>query len=70
MPRKTARKTKIKSCVILNPPQTPEEQAEFDRRVAKALALGLYRSLGPEKVDVLLKKARDMEEEKSKKETA
>jgi hypothetical protein len=61
------RKSKIKSCVVLNPPATPEEQAAFDRRVAKALALGLYRTLGPERVDAIL---RQVEGKEDKKETA
>lgn len=49
-----ARKSKIKSCVVINPPSTPEEQQEYDLRLAKALAEGLYRTLGPERVERLL----------------
>ena len=40
-----ARKSKIKKCVILNPPTTPEEQQNLERRVAKAIARALYKSL-------------------------
>lgn len=55
MPRKTARKSKIKSCVILNPPQTPEEQEALERRAAKALAQALYRALSPGEYEHLIK---------------
>lgn len=55
MPRKTARKSKIKSCIILNPPQTPEEQQVLERRAAKALAQALYRALSPEELDILIR---------------
>jgi hypothetical protein len=54
-----SRKSKIKSCIILNPPATPEEQEEYDKRVAKALALGLYRTLGPARVDAILKQVKE-----------
>ena len=55
MPRKTARKSKIKSCVILNPPQTLEEQEALERRAAKALAQALYRALSPGELDALIR---------------
>lgn len=45
---------KVKSCVILNPPKTSQEQEDYDKSVAKALALGLYRTLGHEKAEKLL----------------
>jgi len=53
--KKTARKSKIKSCVILNPPQTPEEWEALARRAAKALAQALYRALSPEELDALIR---------------
>ncbi len=52
MPKK---KSKIKSCIILNPPATPKEQKAFQQRSAKALALALYRSLSPEQFDALIR---------------
>lgn len=56
--------TKVKSVVVLNPPTTPEEQKALDQKISKALALGLYRSLGPEKVDILLEAYRQAQKEK------
>jgi len=50
----TRRKSKIRSCTVINPPTSPEEQAALDIRVAKALAQGIYRTLGPEKAGELL----------------
>lgn len=44
--------SKIKSCTILNPPVDPKQQEQI---VAKALALALYRSLGAEQVEQLIK---------------
>ena len=38
---------KVKSCIVLNPPMTPREQAEYDGTVARLLAKALYRSLSP-----------------------
>ena len=55
MSRKAARKSKIKSCVILNPPQTPEEQEALERRAAKALAQALYRALSSGELDILIR---------------
>lgn len=48
------RKSKIKSCVILNPPATVQEQEEYDKRFNKALAIGLYRSLSSEELDMII----------------
>jgi hypothetical protein len=55
VPRKTARKSKIKSCIILNPPRTLDEQEELERRAAKALAQALYLALSPEELDALIR---------------
>jgi len=49
-----ARKSKIKNCIVVNPPTTPQEQEEYDRQIARALAECLYRALGPKKIDILL----------------
>lgn len=54
---------KVKSCVILNPPSTPEEQKIFDMTLTKTLAKDLYRSLGREGVDKLLEIHEKREEE-------
>jgi len=48
------RKSKIKSCVVLNPPATAQEQEEYDKRFNKALAVGLYRSLSSKELDVII----------------
>lgn len=48
------RKSRIKSCIILNPPATPEEQDEYNKRFANALAIGLYRSLSSEELDMII----------------
>jgi hypothetical protein len=42
------REPRILNCIILNPPSTPEEREAFEKRAAKALALAIYRSLGPD----------------------
>ena len=44
--------SKIKSCRIINPPAEPKRQEQI---VAKALALALYRSLGPKQMEQLIK---------------
>lgn len=49
-----ARKSKIKNCIVVNPPTTAQEQDEYDRKIARALAESLYRALGPKKIDILL----------------
>ena len=54
-------KSKIKSCIILNPPATPEEQKEFDRRVAKSLAQALFRALSPGEYEHLIKALKQSE---------
>lgn len=56
------RQYKIKSCIVLNPPCTQREQEEYDNRLARALAEGLYRTLGPEKIDKLLEQTKRKEE--------
>ncbi len=57
MTRTKKRKTKIKSCIVINPPSTPREQKEYDIRVARALAEGIFRTLGPQGVDYILRQA-------------
>ena len=54
-----ARKSKIKSCAVVNPPRTQKEQEEYDRQIARALAESLYRALGPEKIDMLLEQCKE-----------
>lgn len=46
---------KPKRCIVLNAPTTPQEQADYDKRFAKALATSLHRSLSPEEYDLLVK---------------
>ncbi|HHV42815.1 MAG TPA: hypothetical protein GXX72_08280 [Clostridiaceae bacterium] len=62
MKKKRRWKSKVKSCVVINPPRTQKEQEEYDNRLARALAEGLYRSLGPEKIDKLLETYKRKEE--------
>jgi hypothetical protein len=50
-----ARKRKIKSCVILNPPATPEKKEALSQRSAKALAQALHRALSPGEYECLIK---------------
>jgi hypothetical protein len=40
---------KVEKCVVINPPVTAEEQEAFDRKVARALAVALFRSFEREK---------------------
>lgn len=54
-------KSKVKSCVVVNPPRTQKEQEEYDNRLARALAEGLYRSLGHEKIRELLEQYKGKE---------
>ena len=63
MPKKS--KSKIKRCIILNPPQTPEEQESFNRRYARALAQALYRSLSPEEYDQLIQQLKQRQRERN-----
>lgn len=63
-----AKPSKIKSCVILNPPTTPQEQEEYDKRFSKALARGLYRSLSPAEIDYLINCLRKEVQESKRKE--
>ena len=53
------RQNKIKSCVILNPPKTPEEQKAFGQKTAKALAEILHRTLSPREYEQLIMNLRE-----------
>lgn len=48
------REPRIKSCIVLNPPSTPEEQAAYDKKFAETLAIGLYRSLSQQEFEALI----------------
>ncbi len=54
-----SRNSTIKRCIILNSPQTPDEQAAFEHRAAKALAEALYRSLSPEGYDCMIQQLKE-----------
>ncbi len=49
------KKSKIKSCIIVNLPATPEEQEDFNRKAARALAQALFRALNPGDYESLIK---------------
>ncbi|MBU5292790.1 hypothetical protein KQH90_01900 [Anaerosalibacter bizertensis] len=53
------RKPRLLKCRILNVPQTVEEQEEYDKKVCKALATALYRSLEPEQIDSLINQLKE-----------
>lgn len=52
------RKPRLLNCEIINAPFDEEQQKEYDKRVCKALATALYRSLGPEDLDLLIENLR------------
>lgn len=52
------RKPRLLNCEIINAPFNEEEQEEYDRRVCKALATALHRSLEPEELDILIESLR------------
>lgn len=52
------RKPKLFNCEILNRPFNKEEQEEYDRKVCKALATALHRSLEPEEFNSLIENLR------------
>lgn len=46
--------SKIKSCSIINLPTTSEEKEILEKKIAKALALALYRSLDEKQFNTFL----------------
>ena len=46
---------KLLDCTVLNPPETTEEQEEYDSLVFETLATALYRCLEPEEINQLIK---------------
>lgn len=48
------RKPRKLNCVILNAPETPAEQQNYDEKVVKSLAKAIYRSLEPDELDTFI----------------
>lgn len=48
------REPRLLRCTVLNPPETPEEQEEYDNLVFETLATALCRCLEPEQIDQLI----------------
>ncbi|MCF6464168.1 hypothetical protein C3E89_12500 [Clostridium sp. Cult1] len=55
------RKPSLLNCEIINAPFNEEQQKEYDKRVCKALATALYRSLEPEDLDLLIESLRHVQ---------
>lgn len=53
------RKSKLLKCDILNAPLNKEEQEDYDKRVCKALAVAIHRSLEPGQVDIIIERLRE-----------
>lgn len=53
------RKPRLLKCEVLNEPFNDEEQKEYDKRVSKALATALYRSLDPNELDEVIRQLKE-----------
>ena len=48
------REPRLLKCTVLNPPETPEEQEEYDNLVFETLATALSRCLDPSQIDQII----------------
>lgn len=46
---------KLLDCIVLNPPETSEEQDEYDDLIYETLATALCRCLEPEEINQIIK---------------
>lgn len=53
------RKPRLLKCEVLNGKFNDEEQKEYDKRVSKALATALYRSLEPDELNEVIRQLKE-----------
>lgn len=53
------RKPRLLKCEVSNGKFNEEEQQEYDKRVSKALATALYRSLDPNELDEIIRQLKE-----------